>query len=299
MACCGHARTLVPAYASGSEGPLKVLQTRHRKATGTLDSDYRGDPLRLSGSGWGAVRRSERFITSDRQLPPGHNPGADCGEASNGRQRGSRPLDILVEYDKPWSEKCPGQDDHSDHVGFAPDEPVPPKQASRAGRVTTITAVTAITALMAGPRWQRSRQSQCQRWARARRASVTNRTSHDVHSRHGGHGGAARRSRRSRETCPPWPPCGRPDGAGHNDSCDHGDHSDHGGHGGHIAIMERMRLARRITATTSVLAIAEAPCGARTPHSDHGSGPPSGRNRLRPAGGAPTRPPGRAGGQKS
>jgi hypothetical protein len=136
MACCGHARTLVPAYASGSEGPLKVLQTRHRKATGTLDSDYRGDPLRLSGSGWGAVRRSERFITSDRQLPPGHNPGADCGEASNGRQRGSRPLDILVEYDKPWSEKCPGQDDHSDHVGFAPDEPVPGprnKRRERAG----------------------------------------------------------------------------------------------------------------------------------------------------------------------
>jgi hypothetical protein len=34
---------------------------------------------------------------SDRQLPPGHNPGADSGEAPNGRQRGSRPLDLLVE----------------------------------------------------------------------------------------------------------------------------------------------------------------------------------------------------------
>ena len=45
--------------------------------------------------------------------------------------------------------------------------------------------------------------------------------------------------------------------------------------------------------------MAEAPGGARTPRSDPGSGPPSERNRLRPAGGAPTTPPGRAGGQKS
>jgi hypothetical protein len=45
--------------------------------------------------------------------------------------------------------------------------------------------------------------------------------------------------------------------------------------------------------------MAEAPGGARTPRSDPGSGPPSERNRLLPAGGAPTTPPGRAGGQKS
>ena len=43
--------------------------------------------------------------------------------------------------------------------------------------------------------------------------------------------------------------------------------------------------------------MAEAPGGARTPRSDPGSGPPSEKNRLRPAGGAPTTPPGRAGGQ--
>ncbi len=41
--------------------------------------------------------------------------------------------------------------------------------------------------------------------------------------------------------------------------------------------------------------IAEAPGGARTPRSDPGSWQPSERNRLRPAGGAPTTPPGRAG----
>ena len=45
--------------------------------------------------------------------------------------------------------------------------------------------------------------------------------------------------------------------------------------------------------------MAEAPGGARTPRCDPGSGPPSERNRLRPAGGAPTTPPGRAGGQKT
>jgi hypothetical protein len=50
-----------------------------------------------SGSGWGAVRRSETFIISDRQLPPGHDPGVVCCEAPDGRQRGSQPYDVLVE----------------------------------------------------------------------------------------------------------------------------------------------------------------------------------------------------------
>ena len=45
--------------------------------------------------------------------------------------------------------------------------------------------------------------------------------------------------------------------------------------------------------------MAEAPGGARTPRSDPGSGQPSERNWLLPAGGAPTTPPGRAGGQKT
>jgi hypothetical protein len=44
-----------------------------------------------------AVRRSETFIVSYRTLPPGHDPGAGCGEAPDGRQRGSQPSDILVE----------------------------------------------------------------------------------------------------------------------------------------------------------------------------------------------------------
>ncbi len=47
----------------------------------------------------GAVRQSETFIMiSDPQLLPGHDPGADCGEAPNGRQRGSWPLVVLVEW---------------------------------------------------------------------------------------------------------------------------------------------------------------------------------------------------------
>jgi hypothetical protein len=111
------------------------------------------------------------------------------------------------------------------------------------------------------------------------------------------HGGAARRSRRSRESRPPRSPCKRPGRAGQDDSCDHGDHAGHAGHGGHGAITERTKRARRVTATRTVLAIAEAPGGARTQHSDHGSGPPSEKILLRLAGGVPTTPPGRAGWQ--
>ncbi len=90
---------------------------------------------------------------------------------------------------------------------------------------------------------------------------------------------------------------GGPDGAGQDDSYDHGDHGahgdhgGHGGHGGHCTVTARSKPARRVTATRTVLAIAEAPGGARTAHSDHGSGLPSERNRLLPARGAPTTPP--------
>jgi hypothetical protein len=82
------------------------------------------------------------------------------------------------------------------------------------------------------------------------------------HGCHGGHGPLGDRA-------------GGPDGAGRDDFCDHGDHGAHAGHSGHGAI-------------------AEPPCGARTPHSNHGSRPPSERIRLRPAGGAPTTLPERA-----
>jgi hypothetical protein len=78
---------------------------------------------------------------------------------------------------------------------------------------------------------------------------------------------------------------GGPDGAGQDNSCDIGAHGDHG------AVTARTKRARRVMVTRRILAIAEAPGGARTPRSDHGSGPPSESNRLRPAGGAPTTPP--------
>jgi hypothetical protein len=50
-----------------------------------------------SGSGGGRGEAIRDVYYSDRQLPPGHDPGADSGEAPIGRQRGSWPLDILVE----------------------------------------------------------------------------------------------------------------------------------------------------------------------------------------------------------
>jgi hypothetical protein len=67
---------------------------------------------------------------------------------------------------------------------------------------------------------------------------------------------------------------GGTNGTGHDDSCDHGDHSDHAGHGGLGAITVRSTPAHRVTATTLVPAIAEAPGGRRMPRDDHGSGPP-------------------------
>jgi hypothetical protein len=51
----------------------------------------------LVGLGRGRGEAIRTIFYSDRQLPPGHDPGADSGEAPNGRQRGSRPSDILVE----------------------------------------------------------------------------------------------------------------------------------------------------------------------------------------------------------
>jgi len=103
--------------------PAEPIPTRARtSAFGRL----RHWPWSLARAG-GAVRRSETFITiSDRQLPPGHDPGADCGAAPHGRQRGSRPCNILVEsrgYLMPRrSERPRGTID--DRLGSAPDEPI-------------------------------------------------------------------------------------------------------------------------------------------------------------------------------
>jgi hypothetical protein len=47
------------------------------------------------GRGRGEATRNIYY--SVRRLPPGHDPGAACGEAPDGRQRGSRPCNILVE----------------------------------------------------------------------------------------------------------------------------------------------------------------------------------------------------------
>jgi hypothetical protein len=101
----------------------------------------------------------------------------------------------------------------------------------------------------------------------------------------------SRPERRSWEARPPWPPCGAtPARTGPSKTIP-----------AITAITpvtavtavtaRSWRGARRVTATRRDLAIAEAPGDARTPRSDPGSGPPSERNRLRPAGGAPTTPP--------
>jgi hypothetical protein len=111
-------------------------------------------------------------------------------------------------------------------------------------------------------------QSLRRRWARAHRAGVTNGKGHGGHGQHGGHGrhgSLGHRAERSGRAEP-------------DDSCDHGAHGDHADDAG----------SRR---SGRDLAIAEAPGGARTPHSDPGSGQQSERNRLRPTGGAPTTPP--------
>ena len=50
-----------------------------------------------SGSGGGRGEATRNIYYSVRRLPPGHDPGAACGEAPDGRQRGSRPCNILVE----------------------------------------------------------------------------------------------------------------------------------------------------------------------------------------------------------
>ena len=73
-------------------------------------------PISQARAGRGEAIRI--FEISDRQLPPGLDPGADCGEAPDGLQRGSRPLDILVECrgcDRPRREVRTRREDRFDH----------------------------------------------------------------------------------------------------------------------------------------------------------------------------------------
>jgi hypothetical protein len=75
------------------------------------------DHGRRARAGCGEAIRNVYY--SDRQLPPGHDPGADSGEAPNGRQRGSRPLNILVECSghlRPRRDEPPGRNGHHDRA---------------------------------------------------------------------------------------------------------------------------------------------------------------------------------------
>jgi hypothetical protein len=181
-----------------------------------------------------------------------------------------------------------------------------------------VTAGTACMARPAGLRLLRSRRSRRRRWARAHHGDVTSGYGCSGQDRHGGHGRhgpcaitatavgpcppyerdnreGSRRSRparRSREARTPWPSCG----------------ATWTGPSKMIPAITTITAITPVTAVTARsrrersvhagsrrsgrdLAIAEAPGGTRTPRSDPGSGPPSERNRLRPAGGAPTTPP--------
>jgi hypothetical protein len=97
-----------------------------------------------SGGGRGEAIRN--IYNSDRQLPPGNDPGADSGEAPNGRQRGSRPLDILVE--------CRGHLRPLREVSTRHDVPAivtlsataKAQMSVRAGRGLTVTVVKAAAA---------------------------------------------------------------------------------------------------------------------------------------------------------
>jgi hypothetical protein len=171
---------------------------------------------------------------SDRQLPPGHDPGADSGEAPNGRQRGSLPLDILVECrghlrprrDKPQRRENPRLSASRPMIW----DPLLAGWLGPAGH-----SRLGVHGAPGGLRPQRSRRSRRRRCARARRDDVTSGEGRRGRSRHGGHGGhgptqslrrrwaradsagvttrreGSRRSlpaRRSRGARLPWPPCG-------------------------------------------------------------------------------------------
>jgi hypothetical protein len=76
-----------------------------RRATHAWDRHPSGRRLTQCRARAGPGERGEAIRNvyySDRQLPPGHDPGADSGEAPkspNGRQRGSRPLNFSMASD--------------------------------------------------------------------------------------------------------------------------------------------------------------------------------------------------------
>jgi len=77
--------TVAPASAADDRLHGRVLRRR------------RGDGRREVWLGRGRGEATRNIYYSVRRLPPGHDPGAARGEAPVGRQRGSRPCNILVE----------------------------------------------------------------------------------------------------------------------------------------------------------------------------------------------------------
>jgi hypothetical protein len=86
--------------------------------------------MQRSGSGGGRCE-AIRNVYYDFQ-----SPAASRARSWRGLRRGSQrpaawPLDVLIEcrgYDRPRQDERTSRDDHSNHVGFAPDEPVPPDE---------------------------------------------------------------------------------------------------------------------------------------------------------------------------
>jgi len=81
-------RPALTAYRARRTDPDPGPHLRHWEATSLAME---------SGSGGGRGEATRNIYYSVRRLPPGHDPGAARGEAPVGRQRGSRPCNILVE----------------------------------------------------------------------------------------------------------------------------------------------------------------------------------------------------------
>jgi hypothetical protein len=103
VACTSRPMSPGPPLASSAGGPGPDDHGRHGVhgapggAAPAAVTAITAPAKNTSGSGGGRGEAIRTIYNYDRQLPPGHDPGADSGEAPNGRQRGSRPLNILVE----------------------------------------------------------------------------------------------------------------------------------------------------------------------------------------------------------
>jgi hypothetical protein len=103
----------------------------------------------VSGSGGGRGEAIRNIYYSDRQLPLGHDPCAVSGEAPTGRQRGSRPLDILVECRgrlRPRREVRTRHDDPTILTLSATAKAPPHQMSPRVGLGSTAAVVTAAAA---------------------------------------------------------------------------------------------------------------------------------------------------------